>query len=123
MARLTAASADTMLDSILVAATVYNMGLNTADPGTTGASEVTGGSYGRQAITFSAASGSSKASGGTDAAQAFTGMPNVAVTFFSVWSTGGTYICGGTASVNGGSAVPAASTVSFASGAVTFTQS
>lgn len=126
MARITTAQADVGLDAIIVTGTVYYLGLNTADPGTTGASEVTGGSYVRQAITFSAASAGSKASGGTDASQSFTGMPAEAggCPYFSIWtaSTAGTFLEGGTTTGLSG-AISAGSTVTFASGAVTFTLS
>ncbi len=127
MSRITTAQADVGLDAIIVTSTVYYLGLNTADPGTTGASEVTGGSYARQAITFSpAASAGSKASGGTDAAQSFTGMPveSGGCPYFSIWtaSSGGTYLEGGTTSGLSGS-ISAGSTIDFASGAVTFTLS
>jgi hypothetical protein len=37
------------------AARITHISLHTADPGTTGASEATGGSYARQAVTFNAA--------------------------------------------------------------------
>lgn len=126
MARLPTAQENTGLDALFVTSTVYYLGLNTADPGTTGASEVTGGSYVRQAITFAAASSGSKASGGADAAQSFTGMPVEAggCPYLSIWtaSTAGTYLGGGTTSGLSG-AISAGSTINFASGAVTLTLS
>ena len=122
MADLPAATADTMLDAAWVPATVYYLSLHTATPGTTGASEVTGGSYARQAITFGSASAGSKASAGTDAAQSFTGMPSVGsgTPYFGVWTlvSSGTYTGGGTTSGLSG-AISAGSTINFVSGAVT----
>jgi len=121
MTDLPNASINTMLDALLVTATVYYLGLNTANPGTTGASEVTGGSYARQAITFLAASGGSKVSGGADATQAFTGMPAEAggIPYLSLWtaSSGGTYLWGGTTTGLSGS-IPSGATIDFATGAV-----
>ena len=46
---------DTMLDAAAERATTAS--LHTADPGSNGASEVTGGSYARQAVTWQSASG------------------------------------------------------------------
>lgn len=118
MADFPAASADTALDAVLVPATTYYLSLHTADPGTTGTNEVTGGSYARQAITFGSASGGSKAS--TDA-QSFSGMPAEAGNLWvGIWSasTGGTFIWGdATAAVTG--PVASGATVDFAIGAVT----
>ena len=126
MARITTAQADVGLDAIIVPATVYYLALNTGDPGTTGASEVTGGSYARQPITFVAASAGSKASGGTDATQTITGMPVEAgcCPYFSIWTTltAGTFLEGGTTTGLSG-AISAGATITFASGAVTFTLS
>jgi hypothetical protein len=70
MAGLTVTTRNTMLSSIFTATLATgkaNYGsLHTADPGTTGASEATGGSpaYARKVITWAAPSGGS-ASGGT----------------------------------------------------------
>jgi hypothetical protein len=61
--------------------TVY-VALHTADPGETGASEVTGGSYARQAVTFGAASGGAVSNTG---AINFPAMPAVTVTHASLW--------------------------------------
>ena len=120
MADLPSASIDTMLDALLVAGTTYYLSLHTADPGTTGANELAGGSYARQAITFAAASGGSKAS---NDAQAFTGMPAVSGDLWiGIWSaaTAGTFLLGDpSAAVTG--PVAAGASVDFASGAVTAT--
>lgn len=64
-------------------ATVY-ASLHTASPGDTGASEVTGGSYVRQAITWNAAA----SPGGTmtnNGAINFTGMPAATVVGIAIW--------------------------------------
>lgn len=80
--------------------------LHTADPGLTGATEVTGGSYARQAITFSAAASGATAN---TAALEFTSMPAVTVTHVGIWdaaSTGnfvyGDVLTGGSQVVNSG---------------------
>ena len=121
MADLPAAQANAMLDAAFTAATVYYLSLHTATPGTTGASEVTGGSYARQAITFGSAAAGSKASSGASASQSFTSMPAEAggTPYFGVWTlaSGGTYLGGGSTSGLSGS-ISAGSTVSFAGGAV-----
>lgn len=77
-------------------ATVF-AGLHAGNPGITGANEVTGGSYIRQAITFGAAATSAMNNSG---ALNFTGMPAVAapgVTHISLWSaaTAGTFLWAG----------------------------
>jgi len=121
MARLNPTSANTMLGSVFTG-TQY-LALFTTDPSTTGSgSEVTGGSYARQSITWATASGGSQSSSN---AQNFTGMPVEAsgVPYFGIYSasTGGTYLGGGT--VSGVASVPAGATVAFASGAVTLSLS
>lgn len=70
------------------------VGLNTADPGETGANEVTGGSYVRQAVTLSAASGGATANSG---ALNFTLMPAATVTHLTLWDaeTAGNNLWGG----------------------------
>lgn len=68
--------------------------LHTADPGETGANEVTGGSYARQSGSFGAASGGAISS---DAGVSFTGMPAATITHVGVWdaSTAGNFLWGG----------------------------
>ncbi len=124
MARLSTAQENAALTGTFInTATTYYLSLHSADPGTTGASEITGGSYVRQAITFAAASGGSTASA---SGQTFTGMPAEAggCPYFGIWtaSTAGTYLEGGTTSGLSG-AISAGSTVTFASGATTFSAS
>ena len=53
---LTTAAQNTMLDAL----TITDASLHDGFPGLTGASEIAGGSYAREAITFAAASGSSR---------------------------------------------------------------
>lgn len=68
--------------------------LHTGNPGTTGANEVTGGSYARQAENFGAASGGQL----TNASDlSFPDMPSCTVTYFGLWSlvSGGTFKGGG----------------------------
>lgn len=77
----------------LAVATPY-VSLHTADPGETGASEATGGSYVRQLGSFGAASGGAIAN---DAGISFTGMPAATITHVGVWdaSTAGNFLWGG----------------------------
>lgn len=73
--------------------------LHTGDPGTTGANEVTGGSYARQQVPFNAAA--SKSAVNTSAIN-FTLMPTATVTHIGVWdaSSGGNFECGGALSTS-----------------------
>ena len=68
--------------------------LHTADPGTTGASEVTGGSYARVAVTWNAASSGSVTNSG---ALSLNLPASTTASYFGVWSasTSGTYYIGG----------------------------
>lgn len=108
---------DSAQNAILATATNYYLSLHTADPGGTGASE--GTSYGgRQTVQFAASSSGTQHS---NTAQSFTITTSQTFTYFGVWTaaTGGTFIRGGslTASIT----PPAASTVTVASGGITFT--
>lgn len=91
--------------------------LHTADPGSTGASEISGGSYVRQAITFGAASAGTSSN---SAVMNYTNMPAVTCTHISLWdaATAGTFVQSGslTASV----VVAAGNTLQFAAGQLTF---
>ncbi len=74
-------------------ATVYTS-LHTADPGETGASEATGGSYARQSTAFNvAAAGLSDNSANI----VFTSMPAATLTHVGLWdaSSGGNFLWGG----------------------------
>jgi hypothetical protein len=95
--------------------------LHTADPGTTGASEVTGGTYARVAVTWNAASGGSV----TNSSALSINLPaTTTAAYFGVWSasTAGTYYIGGalSPSVTTGSS---AGVVTIASAALTVTAS
>ncbi len=118
MPDMPAASENSAVGGVLNTTTTYYLSLHTADPGTTGANEVTGGSYARQAITFGAASGGVMAS--TDA-QTFTSMPAEAGNLWiGLWTavTAGTFLWGDqTAAVTG--PVAAGASVTFAIAAVT----
>jgi hypothetical protein len=112
MARLPAAGENAAGNAVLVAGTTYYISLHSADPGTTGASEFSGGGYVRQAIVFATwASGGSSNNG----AIAVPNAGSTAATYFGIWtaSTSGTYVTGGAL----GSSVTAAS-ITFAIGAV-----
>ena len=80
------------------ASTLY-ASLHTSDPGDSGTGEVTGGSYARLVIAFSAASG--KASSNTGALS-FTGMPAATITHVGLWSasSAGTFWWGGSLAVS-----------------------
>ena len=69
--------------------------LHTATPGTTGASEVTGGTYARVAVTWTASTGGSAAS--NSGALSINLPASTTATHFGIWSasTGGTYYIGG----------------------------
>lgn len=94
------------------------LSLHTADPGTTGANEVTGGSYVRQSITWNAASGGTQTSSN---GQTFAGMPAVGGNLWiGLWSasTSGTFYWGDpTAAVTG--PVVVGNSVVFTTGSVT----
>lgn len=68
-------------------ATIY-VSLHTADPGDSGANEVSGGGYARQAVTLAAAA--NKATSNTTVIE-FTNMPAVTITHCAIWDaqTGG----------------------------------
>lgn len=80
------------VDGIAAAATYIS--LHTADPGTTGTSEVSGGSYARVQTTWAAASGGSRAG-----SQAVINVPaSTTITHWGIWSasTAGNFHFGGT---------------------------
>ena len=74
---------DSLFDGdVYVVPTDWDVSLHTADPGETGASEVSGGTYVRQVPSFSAAGSKSKT---TDAEIEFTLMPACTITHLGVW--------------------------------------
>ena len=115
MPRIPTAPLTAAVAAALVPGTTYYLSLHSADSGTTGASEFSGGGYARQAIAFGTASGGAVAS---NAAQSVPNAGSTAATHIGIWtaSTAGTYMAGAALA----SSVTAA-TVTFASGAVTFT--
>jgi len=78
---------DAELNNMLDNTNIALMSLHTADPSTNGANEVSGGSYARQSVTFSAASGGSKAVSNTPA---FDVPGGSTVTHVGFWDSGGT---------------------------------
>lgn len=100
------------------AVAITHISLHTADPGTTGASEVSGGSYARQAVTWGAASGGTKAS---TAALAFNVPAGATITHVGGWtaSTAGTFRGGG--ELGASQAFASAGTYTIAAGDLTQT--
>ena len=96
--------------------------LHTADPGTTGASEVTGGTYARVAVTWGSPTGGTIAN--NTSALSINLPASTTAAYFGVWSasTAGTYYLGGalTPSVTTGGS---AGTVSIAIGGIAVTAS
>lgn len=85
MPDMATATANTAVGGALTEGTTYYASLHTADPGATGANELTGGSYERQPITFGAASGGVMSATNT---QSFSGMPAVAGDLYvGLWTT------------------------------------
>jgi hypothetical protein len=84
--------------SIISAATYVS--LHTADPGTTGASEATGGSpaYARKAITWGTPTFSSGTETVASAATVTFDVPTGTYAYFGLWdaASGGNYLMGGT---------------------------
>lgn len=83
----------TLRNTDFTVTTVY-VSLHTADPGETGASELTGGSYARQSASFDAAASGATANSG---AINFTGMPAATITHVALWdaSTAGNCLWSG----------------------------
>jgi hypothetical protein len=84
-----------------ITALVTHVSLHTGDPGSTGASEVAGGSpaYGRQGVTYTAADDGQAA---IDAVEEFNIPASTTVTHFGLWtaSTAGTFLGGFALSAN-----------------------
>jgi hypothetical protein len=124
MALASSTAEDNALQSpggMLATATTYYLSGHTASPGTTGANEISGGTYARQAVVFSAPAAGST---GNTAAISLPIPASTTCAYVGVWTavSGGTYLIGaqlGTAVVTGGSA----GTATFAIGAVTFAAS
>lgn len=110
----------TLTTSKYVFTLTLSASLHTTTPGFTGANEVSGGSYGRQAFTAGLPSTGVKTS--TDA-QNWTSMPSATVGYFGFWTatSSGTWVTGG--ALGSSLTVPSGATVAAAIGAITFTQS
>lgn len=96
-------------------ATVY-VSLHTADPGETGASEVTGGSYAREAVTFAAASGGTVAS---SADLTFASMPAATITHTALWDASSAGNCLWTGALSASKTLQAGDTFQILSGNLT----
>lgn len=75
---------NTALDAMLNGITPTHVSLHTADPGDSGANEVTGGTYARQAATFDASSGQARALSGDEV---FDVPAGTTVTHAGVWAS------------------------------------
>ena len=95
--------------------------LHTATPGTTGASEVSGGAYARVAIAWNAASAGSITNSG---ALSINLPASTTAAFFGIWSasSAGTYYIGGALSPNQTTGT-SAGVVTIAAGALSITAS
>lgn len=83
----TAAAENAAIDAITTTKVAKYISLHTADPGTTGASEVTGGTYARVATTWPVPSG-----GSSTGSQVTISVPaGTTISFWGVWdvATGG----------------------------------
>jgi hypothetical protein len=92
--------------------------LHTADPGSSGTNEVTGGSYARQPIDWNAA-----ASGALDnnTNPAFAVPSATTVTHFGIWNTAGTVFYGGGSLSGGGETFTNAGTYTLTDADITLT--
>jgi hypothetical protein len=93
MARASANAEDLALTAIGTGVSSY-ISLHSADPGTTGASEISGGSYARVSVTWGSASAGSMANTNTLTINV---PSSTTVAYFGLWSasSSGTYQCGG----------------------------
>ena len=92
--------------------------LHTADPGETGANEVTGGSYARVQAGFDAAASGATSNTG---AIAFTGMPACTVTHVAIWDAGAAGNCLWSGALDASKVVNAGDTSNIAAGALDVT--
>ena len=108
----------TLTTSKYVFTLTISASLHTTTPGYTGAAEVSGGSYARQAFTAGLPATGVKTS--TDA-QNWTSMPSATVGYFGFWtaSSSGTWLGGG--ALGSSLTVPSGATVAAAIGAITLT--
>jgi hypothetical protein len=79
------------IDALMSGELGTELSLHSASPGTTGANEINGGSYARAATTWASPSGSDMAG-----SQETLNVPaSTTIAWFGVWTSGGTYHCGG----------------------------
>lgn len=92
MARASASAEDSALTALQTPAAFIS--LHSADPGTTGASEISGGSYARVAVTWGTASAGSMSNTNSITINV---PASTTVAYFGLWSasTAGTYAVGG----------------------------
>jgi len=83
---------------------------------TAAGTEVTGGSYARQSVTFSAASAGSTSN---SAAVSFTSMPAVTVTGIDIWGSEATPVRRWFGNLSASRTTASGDTLSFAAGAIT----
>jgi hypothetical protein len=107
---------DAVFNNTSFAVSAPYVSLHTADPGETGASEATGGSYARQLGSFAAAASGAVA---TDADINFTVMPAATITHVGVWdaSSSGNFLWGG--ALTASKTTNAGDTFKIASGSLT----
>lgn len=122
MSRLSIAGANTATTALLPTTGTFYLALYVSDPGSDGVSgtEVSGGGYARQSISFTVAVGGTT----TTAADAtFTNLPNIpgGIYFFGIMSDptlSTAYVCGGT--VSGVPSVTAGANITFTAGNVSW---
>jgi hypothetical protein len=100
---------------VFVPGTTYNLALFVGDPDSVGTSgEVSGGSYARQPIVFTAASNGVEYN---TLGITFSGLPALSsVPYLAIFTTGGTYLGGGASGFAG--SVGAGGSILFPAGAV-----
>lgn len=101
-----------------LATQVIYVALHTGDPGTTGANEVSNGTYSRQTATWNVISAATSVTTNSSVVTYPTGGNGETVTHGSVWhgASGGTFLFGG--SLGGSFAYNAGVTPVFAAGAI-----
>lgn len=104
----------------ITATNVTHMSLHSAQPDATGSSEISGGSYAREAIAFDAAALGVSANSGL---VTFANLPTATITHVGLWTavSGGTFIWRGTLAAS--KSVTPGDTLEFAVGAVDVTTS
>jgi hypothetical protein len=83
--------ANEALTGIFTPGVTYMLSLHSTDPSSTGANELSGGGYARQAITFTSPVGGVMTS---VASQRFSNVPAAAIIYLGLWSAAGAYMIG-----------------------------